>query len=292
MRLISIHGLKEGMVVGRAFLNEEQHPLLQKNIVLTDSIIDRLRQLKVQYLYIEEKIPNKIETVPQIKRQKAINEMTTLFRKGKETIFLQERYFPKIENLADELYHIVINHEELLIILTDTYLFNKDIFQHSLNVALYSMAIAMELGNLNDDLHLIGLGALFHDVGKIAIPQSILKKPENLTEDEFSIMKLHTEYGFHILHNIHNISVEVAKCAQQHHERIDGSGYPKGLTAQEIHPYAKIVAVSDVCDALTSNRVYREKISPSKVIRFIQEGSGEIFDRQVVEAFKKCIDYT
>ena len=98
MRLISIHGLKEGMVVGRAFLNEEQHPLLQKNIVLTDSIIDRLRQLKVQYLYIEEKIPNKIETVPQIKRQKAINEMTTLFRKGKETIFLQERYFPKIEN--------------------------------------------------------------------------------------------------------------------------------------------------------------------------------------------------
>src|SRR5690606_33062728 len=140
---------------------------------------------------------------------------------------LQERYFPKIENLADELYHIVINHEELLIILTDTYLFNKDIFQHSLNVALYSMAIAMELGNLNDDLHLIGLGALFHDVGKIAIPQSILKKPENLTEDEFSIMKLHTEYGFHILHNIHNISVEVATCGQQHHERIDGSGYPK-----------------------------------------------------------------
>lgn len=291
MRLIPIHALKAGMVVGRAiWKNGDEHPLLQKNMILTDSIIERLRKCKIQYLYVEEKLSNDFEdAVPQVQKQEAINDITATFQNVKETTYILEEHIPKVEKLTKTLLHNILENEEIVTILTDTYLYNKDIFQHSFNVAIYTLVIAKELGFQEDELKIIALGALLHDVGKMVIPQKILKKPDHLTEDEFSIMKRHTEYGFQILHNIHTIPQEVAQCALQHHERIDGSGYPMGLIDCKIHRYAKIIAVADVFDALTSNRVYREKVLPSNVVHYIQEGSGKVFDKQVVEAFKKCV---
>ena len=103
------------------------------------------------------------------------------------------------------------------------------------------------------------------------------------------MMKQHARYGFDILRNLHSISLLVAHCAFQHHERLDGSGYPRGLVENEIHPYAKIIAVADVFDAVTSDRVYRDKMLPSQGIELIESGSGTIFDKRVVEAFKRSI---
>ena len=97
-------------------------------------------------------------------------------------------------------------------------------------------------------------------------------------------MKKHARFGFDLLRNLHSVSLLVAHCAFQHHERIDGSGYPRGLVDFEIHPFAKIIAVADVFDALTSNRVYRKKMLPIDAIKLIQAGVGKRFDERVVEA--------
>ncbi len=120
------------------------------------------------------------------------------------------------------------------------------------------------MGYSYEDLRLIGIGAMLHDVGKLLIPTEILLKPERLTNEEYEEMKQHARYGFDLLRNLHSVSLLVAHCAFQHHERIDGSGYPRGLVDFEIHPFAKIIGVADVFDAVTSNRVYREKILPSQ----------------------------
>ena len=183
----------------------------------------------------------------------------------------------------------ILDSEEVLTVLTDAYLYDEYLYQHSFQVTLYSLAIAKEMGYSYEDLRLIGIGAMLHDVGKLLIPTEILLKPERLTNEEYEVMKQHTRYGFDLLRNLHSVSLLVAHCAFQHHERIDGSGYPRGLVDFEIHPFAKIIGVADVFDAVTSNRVYREKLLPSQGITIIQAGSGTIFSPRVVEALCKSI---
>ena len=151
----------------------------------------------------------------------------------------------------------------------------------------------VEQNNFCVDLEQIKLSAMLHDVGKLLIPTEILLKPERLTNEEYEVMKQHTRYGFDLLRNLHSVSLLVAHCAFQHHERIDGSGYPRGLVDFEIHPFAKIIGVADVFDAVTSNRVYREKLLPSQGITIIQAGSGTLFSPRVVEAlFKSVVHYS
>lgn len=297
MRLISINVLKAGMVVGKTIWNEAGRPLLQKNVVVTEGIIDRLRQLNIQYVYIDDKISTGIEieeTVPPAVRVKAVNQITGSFSKVKglnshDASLVLDKESKVIGQIVDDLLDSILNSEEILTVLTDAFLYDEYLYKHSFQVTLYSIAIAKELGYSNDVLKTIGIGALLHDVGKLVVPTNVLLKPDSLTEEEFEVMKKHTLYGFDILRNLHTISLLVAHCAYQHHERIDGSGYPRGLVDYEIHPFAKIIAVADVFDAVTSDRVYREKMLPSQGIKIIEAGSGTIYDKRVVDAFKNSI---
>lgn len=299
MRLISVKVLKEGMVIGRTIWNEAGHPLLQKGVVVSDRIIHRLVQLNVLYLYIDDKISSGIEvneTVPPEIRNEAVSKVKKSFTtlKGLETAkasYILDQQSKTITSVVNQLLDIIMNSEEILTVLTDAYIYDEYLYQHSFQVTLYSIAIARELGYSQDDLRLIGIGAILHDIGKIQISQSVLFKPDRLTTEEFEEMKLHTRFGFDLLRNLHSISLIVAHCAFQHHERLDGSGYPRGLVDYEIHPFAKIIGVADVFDAVTSNRVYREKMQPSQGVAILEAGSGTIYDARVVDALKRSVVY-
>ena len=297
MRLISINALKEGMIIGRTVWNEAGLPLLQKNVVVSDTIISRLKQLNLQYIYVEDALSNGIEieeTIPLEVRKKAVMQITESFQQlkglnGKSAAFVLEKKLKSMGQLVDKLLGSLLACEDTLTVLTDVFLYDKYIYQHSFQVTLYSLAIAKEMGYVGEDLKTIGMGALLHDVGKMVIPSEFLYKPERLTYEEYEIVKQHTRYGFDILRNIHSLSLLVAHCAFQHHERLDGSGYPRGLVNYEIHPYAKIIGVADVFDAVTSNRIYRKKLLPSQGIEIIEAGSGTMFDVRVVDALKKIV---
>ena len=297
MRLISTSVLKESMVIGRTIWNEAGLPLLQKEAVITEAIIQRLKTLNIMYVYIEDSISNNIaveETVSPVVRHKAVSYIRSSFEKvkeakGKQASFLLDQNSKKIISIVDELLNVISNNKELLMILSDAYIYDEYLYHHSFQVTMYSIAIAKELGYSYEDQRLIGIGALLHDVGKLVIPQDIINKPGKLTEEEFEEIKLHTKYGFDILRNLHSVSLFVAHCAYQHHERLDGSGYPRGIKGKEIHPYAKIIGVADVFDAITSNRVYRAKKHPSEALAIIEASSGVGFDKMVVEAFKRVV---
>ncbi|MFC7687880.1 HD-GYP domain-containing protein [Ureibacillus sp. GCM10028918] len=297
MRLISINVLKTGMVIGRTIWNEAGLPLIQNDVVVTEGLISRLKQLGIQYVYIEDKISEGIEveeTVPFAVRKKAVRQITDAFHKlkgldNKAASLVIEKQTKEIGKLVDELLSSIINSKEILMILSDTLLYDEYIYQHSFQVTLYSLAIAIEMGYSENDLRTIGMGAILHDVGKMVTPAEVLFKPGRLTKEEFEMMKQHARSGFDILRNLHTVSLLVAHCAFQHHERMDGSGYPRALVDYEIHPYAKIIAVADVFDAVTSNRVYREKMIPSQGIAIIEAGRGTMFDANVVDALKKSV---
>ncbi len=158
--------------------------------------------------------------------------------------------------------------------------------EHVKRVGNISLALAKELKLPEEKLNYLSLAAMLHDIGKIGIPDSILNKPGKLSEDEFEIMKTHTVLGYRILSVLDHPFFELASTiALFHHENWDGSGYPKGLKEEEIPIEARVVAVVDVYDALTSDRVYRPAWSEQDALDFIQKQKSIKFDPKIVDIF-------
>ena len=153
---------------------------------------------------------------------------------------------------------------------------------HSRRVAEYSVMIAEKAGKTEEECKEIYLTALLHDIGKIAIPDAIINKEGKLTDEEYAIIKTHPQVGRDILSKI-SISPELAIGASFHHERYDGKGYPFGLKGEEIHETARIIAVADTFDAMTSKRSYRDGLPKEKVISELLNGKGTQFDPKFAE---------
>ena len=160
---------------------------------------------------------------------------------------------------------------------------------HSRRVAAYSREIAKRAGyslKRQDEIYMMGL---LHDVGKIGIPDAVINKPGRLTDEEFERIKLHPAVGAHILSNIKEMP-KLAIGARWHHERFDGRGYPDGLSGHKIPEEARIIAVSDAYDAMTSNRSYRNMMPQEKVRSEIEKGLGVQFDPLFAAIMLKMID--
>ena len=156
---------------------------------------------------------------------------------------------------------------------------------HSRRVAVYAAQIAESLGLSREDIRNIRIIALLHDIGKIGVPDSVLNKPGRLTDEEFALMRQHSVIGSEILKDIDMIT-GISIGAKFHHERYDGRGYPDGLKGEEIPFIARIIAVADSYDAMTSNRVYRKRLSDEQVISELEKGEGTQFDPAIAKAME------
>jgi putative nucleotidyltransferase with HDIG domain len=155
---------------------------------------------------------------------------------------------------------------------------------HSARVALYAVEIARMLKLDEETVQVVSRGAMLHDLGKLSIMDTILRKPERLTEEEFTVIKAHPVVGDRILKPLRFLARE-ACAVRHHHERYDGSGYPDGLVGDNIPLVARIVTVADVFDAVTSNRPYRTALPVEAARQEIMRGRGTHFDPQVADAF-------
>ena len=163
--------------------------------------------------------------------------------------------------------------------------------KHVRRVAEYSKILAEEMGLSEEQTENIHLASTMHDIGKLMIPSEILEKPARLTDEEFAVIKQHSSYGGKLLSNVEGNVMQLAKTiALDHHERIDGRGYPDGKSSEEISIEGRIVAVADVYDALTSKRSYKEAWDDDRAYNEIVKGSGTQFDENVVEAFKRSYE--
>jgi HD-GYP domain-containing protein (c-di-GMP phosphodiesterase class II) len=155
---------------------------------------------------------------------------------------------------------------------------------HSARVALYAVEIASAMGLDDETIQVVSRGAMLHDLGKLSIMDTILRKPDRLTQDEFALIKAHPVVGERILKPLRFLHRE-ACCVRAHHERFDGSGYPDALKGEDIPLTARVVTVADVFDAVTSNRPYRTALPVEAAREEIARGRGSHFDPQVVDAF-------
>ena len=243
-------------------------------------------------------VTRNIIAVPLVARGETIGVVEVLNRLGGGT------FAPEDLTLLQALAHqsaIAIQNAQLFADLQESFLATvralaqavdaKDSYTagHSSRVTLYSVIIAEEMGLGPDDLRRVRLAGLLHDVGKIGIRDSVLGKPGALTDEEFAIMKSHPTVGAAILKPVSQLA-EVVPGVLHHHERFDGRGYPDGLKADEIPLMGRIIGVADAFDAMTSDRVYRPRLSDEVAIAELKKHSGTQFDSKMVKAFLAAFD--
>ena len=194
-----------------------------------------------------------------------------------------------IHQLADELQNSVLRNANALSCLGRIREKDNYLLEHSVNLSVL-MSLFGHYRNLSQDvLHQTIVGALLHDIGKILTPDEVLHKPGRLTAEEFEVMKLHARHSRDILASTEGIGEITVITAAQHHEKLDGSGYPEGLKGDEITEYGRMVAITDVYDAITADRVYHKGLTPTQGLKKLLEWSGDHLDPTLVKQFIRCV---
>lgn len=296
-----------GMIIAEDIYSLNGQMIVAKGNIVTDKLIVRLGfysirsvAIKVEEKSIEEVIPQAAQNTysERIRKSKTFQKFekdfsntTTIFREligdlvEKE---LTEEAVLEMTGYATDLFESIENNLEVFDMLHSMRENDDSTYAHSINVALISSVIGRWMGFEKEDINILTMSGLFHDIGKIMIPKDILNKPAKLDEQEYDIIKTHTMQGYNILKSM-DLDERVACSALMHHERCDGSGYPIGIEGSQINDFAKIVAIADVYDAMTSSRLYRAPICPFKVISIFEQEGLSLYDSKFVTVFLKKI---
>lgn len=295
-KFVSTRALKEGMVIDQAIIDRSGRILIARKTTLDGFLIEALQKMKVTGIYIREgeedpEIEGNIEVSPEI--QMTIEKLTVEDRsKVKLSESVKKRVSEGIKflyndtsapnfidtaaNVTSNLVNSIMENEAVALNI-DTLKFSDEYtFQHSVDVATIAMLIAKNSQMSEAEIQKIGMAGLLHDMGKSQIPNEILNKAGKLTEEEFAIMKNHSLYGYQILKEKGSIPQEVLMGVLQHHEKLNGRGYPMGVAADKISPYAKILSIADIYDALVTERPYKKGFSQQDAIEMIMAMTDEL----------------
>lgn len=190
---------------------------------------------------------------------------------------------------TDRMAKSIVRNENALVWLTQLKHHDEYTSQHSLNVCILALLFGRHLGLETRQLKELGFGALMHDIGKMRVPLEVLNKPGPLTDEEDALLKAHPAQGYEILRRNPGFTPSALDIAYSHHERVDGSGYPRGLSGRQISRFAKIVSVVDVYDAITSDRAYHMGISPHEALGMMYGWAMASFEAELLEEFIRCL---
>jgi putative nucleotidyltransferase with HDIG domain len=273
------------MILGKDIYSCEGKILLAKGVTLTSHFIKRLQSLTMNEIYIEDEISRDIEIYDIIDERTRVIAKQTIYQVMQDLKVKKALDFHGIQVAINRIVDELLSNRDIMINLTDLRSVDEYTFAHSVNVAVLSIVIGKALGYNELRLRDLGIAAILHDIGKTQIPNEILNKPEKLAEKEIEIMKNHTQFGYDILKDYDEISGLSRVGALLHHERIDGSGYPFGKRGDEISEFARIIAITDTYDAMTSNRVYKKRITPDKAIEYLISMGQHYYDYDMVRVF-------
>lgn len=290
MRRIKITWAKPGDILGYPIFRKDGAILLNTGVRLTKEYIEQLKALGVTHIYIQDEISKDIEILDPISiqtRMEALKVIEDNYYRSCKGLPLDAKAIKKVVN---DIVEEILSSEQVLLNLRDIRSYDNYLFSHSLGVTVLSIVMGKNIKRDEKFLRDLGIGCMLHDIGKLDIPKEILDKPEKLTEEEFETVKFHTQYGYRrILDQDGELPATSAHVAWEHHERIDGTGYPRGLKGEKIHIFSRIAGIADVYDAMTVDRVYRKAYPPNEAVEFIMGASGTLFDYEVVKAFLKSI---
>lgn len=287
MRLVKIDNLENDMTLAKPIYSNNQCLLTagQKNL---NKYKEKFKELGINYLYIKDQFSYDIElndAVSEKVRKKGIRLTDKIYNNLLDDKDINNKDIQNLKDYVSNVIDEILANNKIMINMVD--IKNKDnyTFAHSINVTVLSVLLGNKAGLNRLQLEKLALGSICHDLGKSGIPEEILKKPGKLTEEEYNIIQEHPRIGFDRLRNLSEITPTSLAIVLGHHEKIDGSGYPRGVKDDDIHLFPRITAIADVYDALSSDRIYRKRWPIDKTLSLIYSEKGNHFDPELVNEF-------
>ncbi|WP_432451888.1 HD-GYP domain-containing protein [Agarivorans sp. QJM3NY_29] len=311
IRVVDIDALKKGMFVvaiesqtGHSHVS--QSGLITQNRQITQLKSKGVKTLKVDWArsMFEQPVPPPANGLERSASKPYISSDETQKRLAKklfhEAKVIQGNYFKQLqhgeaidiapmERVAEKLIDSLENQSNAMLCLARIRAKDRYLMEHSLNVGMLLAYFGSFLGQSKGLQKQLLMGGMLHDIGKIYTPNAILHKPDKLTEQEFIIMREHVVHSYSILRMQKGVSKVMLDIASNHHERLDGLGYPHQISGEQLSTYTRMANIIDCYDALTADRVYKSGMPPTAAFRILLKGVGSQFDKQLVEKFIRCM---
>lgn len=299
-REISIDELHVGHYVLKIMQQQGTFNLASSGHIKNNNVINNLKSKQVLSVLIDDSktIPTNLKTDHKTKISAEIKQAKDIFNESKEiqkSLFAQALSGAKLElspviDVCNKSIDAIFKNPDSLACILNIREKDQYLLEHSVSVSIYMTLFARYLSLDRDIIEKLSVGAFLHDIGKIKIPDAILNKPGKLTNDEFTIMKTHANHSIDIIKktpDINELSVEIAAL---HHEKLDGTGYPFQVSADNINVYGRMIAICDIFDALTATRVYKKGYSHPKAFAILRElAQSNHLDVDLVDRFIRCI---
>lgn len=293
IKIVNFNQLKEGMIVAKD-LEQDGKVLIKKGAVITKQIVEKMLGLyligtiEVYENNLEKKVPKKDQGEMEV--EESFNEISSklpqMFRQ------LANENSAAMNEIREFSGRIQSELTPSSLIIKNIVLYGSgldSVYRHGVNVAALSAILGKWLGFDKKKLNLLVYSAILHDFGKTKINIELLKKEATLSKSEFNIIKTHAHLGYNIIKEISFLDKSVSYGVLMHHEREDGSGYPLGLKGESIHPFAKIIAIADVFDAINSDRGYKKKKLPFEALQIVKNESLGKLNYEYVQVFLEHI---
>ncbi len=283
MRKVLTRNLIPGMITAENVYTISGQLILPENLRLTDKMIIRLEFYSIDEIFVLDEVTEEFTKPVLMYREKVTNSPE--FKKFREIFFENVEYF---QNSINMVINRIAPIDTYSLLMKTVNIFSTNLttigvfdmlhnmreyddvtYHHSMSVGIICNVFGRWLGFSKEDTEILTLAGLLHDTGKVMMPDSIIKKPERLSIAEYEIIKTHPFQGYNLLKS-EDIDIRIKNAALMHHERCDGSGYPNRLVSSEIDDFAKIVAIADVYDAMTSARLYRGPLCPFDVVHIFE----------------------
>lgn len=311
-RYVRTRSLKEGMAIDQAIVDRAGRILISRRTMLDSYHIMSLIKMGVPGVYIregeddEEPIEassGQIFVAPAVQRE--IDKNTVQDRakvrlsesvkarvaEGIQYLYndtSSEGFASVTKNITDDLMKAISDNDAIAVDISTLKISDEYTFKHSVDVATMSMIVGKKHGLNNKEVYELGISGLLHDVGKSKIPNEILNKAAKLTDEEFAMMKQHTLFGYGILKDKKELSNSIKLGVLQHHEKMNGKGYPMGVGSDKINLFARIISVADIYDALVTERPYKKPFSPRDAVEMIMSMTEEL-DIHVMRSFLESV---
>jgi uncharacterized domain HDIG len=288
MKLEVINRLKGDEILGRNIFTNDGKILLRAGTILSGGYINKIKEMGVFYVYVEDERLDDVQVEDESISRLKQNTMENMSKIMKNIAMVSDKkamseYVKTVENLIS----YISENKDITKSLYDIQTHSNSTYVHSISVCIMSAIIGQGMKMDSSAIKELGVAAILHDIGKTQLPRSIVEKKGNLSGEELKQYKEHPYLGAMLLKKNVRISENIIKGVQQHHERVDGKGYPYGLTGKSINKFARIICVSDVYDTISNSKDYKKAFSPNDAYELILAGSGTIFDEEVVQSFKK-----
>jgi len=286
LRYLPLDEIEEGMILARSVITEDGGTLLPKGLKLTKDHLQELKALNFTHLFVGVGPEDfEAEGISEQTYSQALSYVREVFLNAAKK---QNLDYKGVLDVVDFMVDEVLN-EDVLFNIFEIRNHDNYTYLHSVKVGIIAIIMGKNLGLEKDQIKELAVGALLHDIGKMFIENSILEKRGRLTYQEYEKMRFHPRYGFEILCGAPGLSRQSTHVAYQHHEREDGSGYPRGLISEEIHLYAKIVMAADSYDAMTSGRSYRRTLWSHEALAQLAAEAPEKYDPKMINLLAKSV---